>query len=137
MSLIKTGKFTADGNDVKLDLGFIPDYIKLINANAATGEVAVIEWFNQLGAAKEFQTVIVADNGSTGNTNFKYNSSTAEVEATVEGHKVQTTNPIMVYGDRGVQIDTSWMDDSDVIYFIAIASDRDENLGDAATWTSI
>ena len=134
MSLIKTGKFVATGSDVVLDLGFIPDYLKLINANAAAGEVAAIEWFNQLGAKKEFQTVIIADSGSTGNANFAYNSSTAEIEATVEQSSVQTSEPVKPLGSRGVQIDASWMDDSDVIYYLAIAADRDQDLGDAADW---
>lgn len=137
MSLIKTGKFTANGSTVKLDLGFVPDYFKIFNANAAAGEVAAIEWFNQLGATKEFQTVIVVDNGVTGNANHVYNTASAEISATVEGKAVQTTNPIKVYGDRGVQIDETFMEDSDVLYFVAIASDRDEDLGDAANWTSI
>jgi hypothetical protein len=134
MSQIKTGKFVATGSDVVLDLGFIPDYLKLINANAAAGEVAAIEWFNQLGATKEFQTVIIADSGSTGNANFAYNDASAEIEATVEQSSVQTSEPVKPLGKRGVQIDASWMDDSDVIYYLAIAADRDQDLGDAANW---
>lgn len=134
MSLIKTGKFVATGDDVILDLGFIPDYLKLFNANAAAGEVAVIEWFNQLGKTKEFQTVIIADDGSTGNKNFVYNEASAEIEDTIEESSVQTSEPVKPLGKRGVQIDASWMDDSDEIYYLAIAADRDEDLGDAANW---
>jgi len=134
MGMIKTGKFVADGNDVILNLGFVPDYLKLCNANAATGEIAVIEWFNQCGAGKEFETRIIADNGSTGNTSFRYLSSGGEVEATVEQATVQTSDPIQVTGSRGVQVDASWMDDGDVIYYLAIQADRDEDLGDAADW---
>ncbi len=134
MPLIKTGKFIATGSDVVLDLGFIPDYLKLFNANAATGEVAVIEWFNQLGAEKEFQTVIIVDNGTTADKNFVYDAATAAIEATVEESSVQSSEPVKPQGARGVQIDASWMDDSDVIYYLAIAADRDQDLGDAADW---
>ena len=134
MPLIKTGKFEATGSDVVLDLGFIPDYLKLFNANAATGEVAVIEWFNQLGAEKEFQTVIIVDNGTTADKNFVYNEATAEIEATVEQSSVKTVDPVQPQGARGVQIDASWMDDGDMIYYLAIASDRDQDLGDAEDW---
>jgi hypothetical protein len=134
MSLIKTGKFEATGDDVILDLGFIPDYLKLFNADAATGEVAVIEWFNQLDAEKEFQTVIIEDDGTSGKANFVYDSSTAEVKATVEESSVQTSDPVKTLGKRGVKIDASWMEDSDVIYYLAIAADRDEDLGDSDNW---
>jgi hypothetical protein len=134
MSLIKTGKFEATGDDVILDLGFIPDYLKLFNADAATGEVAVIEWFNQLDAEKEFQTVIIADDGTSGKTSFVYNNSSAEVEAIVEQSSIKTVDPVQPQGARGVQIDASWMDDGDMIYYLAIASDRDQDLGDAADW---
>ena len=134
MAVIKTGKFVATGSDVILDLGFVPDYLKLFNANAATGEVMAIEWFNQAGAGKEFHTTVIADNGTTGNASFGYVSSGGEVEATVESTTVQTSDPVQVTGKRGVQIDASWMDDGDVIYYIAIKADRDQDLGDAANW---
>jgi len=134
MGQIKTGKFTATGSDVILNLGFVPDYLKLFNANAASGEVMAIEWFNQSGEGKEFHTTRIADSGSTGNTNFSYVSSGGEVEATVEEATVQTSDPVQVTGKRGVQIDASWMDDGDVIYYLAIQADRDQDLGDAADW---
>ena len=135
MSLIKTGKFVATGSDVNLDLGFIPDYLKLMNQNAAAREIAVIEWFYQLGATKEFQFRKILDNADNTEANFIVNTSTAEVKATFATVSVTASpDPVKVEGERGVTIDASWMDDSDVIYYIAIKSDRDQDLGDAINW---
>jgi len=49
----RTGHFEADGNAVNLDLGFVPDYIKIINTGAADTEVFMLEWFREFGDAKD------------------------------------------------------------------------------------
>lgn len=134
MGQILTGKFVADGNDVVLDLKHIPGYLKLFNANAAAGEVAVIEWWYQMGATKELDIRKLTDSGSTGTDTLTFETSGAEIKATVEESTVHATDPIQPLGKRGVKIDASWMDDSDVIYYLAIIPDRDQDLGDAADW---
>jgi hypothetical protein len=133
MGQILTGKFVADGNDVVLDLKHIPGYLKLFNANAANGEVAIIEWWYQMGAGKELDVRKITVGTGTP-TNLTYEVSAAEIEATVEESTVHATDPIQPLGKRGVKIDASWMDDSDVIYYLAIIPDRDQDLGDAADW---
>jgi len=65
MGQIKTLKFISDGNAANLDLGFIPAYARILNANAAVNEVASMEYFNQCGDAQEFWKYAIADNGTT------------------------------------------------------------------------
>ena len=137
MGQIRTGHFEADGNDVNLILGFVPSYLRLFNANATTGEVAVLEWFGaEMGDAKEFRTTIIADNGSTANTNFSYASSGGDL-ADYDTNAITTTDPdsiednyIQVTGGKGVTIDGSFMEDSDEVFYLAIEADRDVDHGD-------
>ncbi|MBI9081493.1 MAG: hypothetical protein JEY79_17345 [Pseudodesulfovibrio sp.] len=53
MGQIITGSFTSDGNAANLILGFVPDRIQLINANAADTEVMMLDWFKLMGDSKE------------------------------------------------------------------------------------
>lgn len=50
---VRTGHFEANGSAVNLILGFVPDYIKIINVNAADTEVFMLEWFREFGDAKD------------------------------------------------------------------------------------
>lgn len=47
--IIKAGHFQADGDSYDLNLGFVPDYIKLYNLNATAGEVIIYEYFGDMG----------------------------------------------------------------------------------------
>lgn len=129
MPQIRTGHFISDGNAYNLVLGFVPSYLKLFNLMAAAGEVAMIEWFGELGDDKEIQTKMLADNGSTGNTTFTYVASGGSVQD-YDAKSISLVNPILVSGGKGVTIATGWLDDNDVIYYIAIEADRDVNHGD-------
>ena len=137
MAQIRVGHFEADGNAVTLKLGFVPDYFTAINQSAATGEAAKVEWFgDEMGDSKEFQTVIIADNGSTANTNFAYESSSGVISAvgstlTVDtGTENDDDDPVRVTNEMGVTIAASFMDDGDEVWYLAVAADRDYDHGD-------
>jgi hypothetical protein len=134
MGQILTGKFIADGNDAVLDLKHIPAYLELFNANAVAGEVGLIKWWYHMGAAKELDIKVIADNGETGNENLTYETSAATIKETVESGTVQAVDPVQPEGKRGVKIDASFMEDGDEIYYFAVVADRDQDLGDAADW---
>ena len=230
MGQIKTGKFISTGSAVNLNLGFIPAWAKIINHNAAADEVAVLEYWNQLGDSKdlwyynanaggavaqiilphtsggyltEYDTVsvgktkactfddtggaaedlITCTNGAadlpkngdvvkfaaaggalpttapTALPNYfvidsgKYSATTFRISTvSPDSGKAQTvvdfggdggactfinvSNPgaVDVIGGKGLTISASFSDDSDVISFIAIEADRDEDLGDSANW---
>lgn len=54
-SNIIVGKVVSDGGDVNISLGGVPDYIKVINIDAAVTEIAVLEWFHGMGDDAEVQ----------------------------------------------------------------------------------
>lgn len=64
MGQIATRTFIGTGADMNLELGFIPAYARIINANGAAGEVMVLEYFNLNGDAKEFWHYCINDAGT-------------------------------------------------------------------------
>lgn len=132
MPQVKFGHFQSAGTAYNLELGFIPDYLELINANAVTGEVAVIKWFGaEQGDDKAFQYTILVDNGSTGDANFATVASGGHASA-FDTQTVNTSNPVKITGEYGVTIAATWMDDDDEIWYVAMQGDRDEDKGDVA-----
>jgi len=65
MGQIATRTFISDGNAANIDIGFIPAYAKILNANAAVNEIVAMEYFNLGGDAKEFAKYIINDQGTT------------------------------------------------------------------------
>ncbi len=131
MSQIVTGHFEADGADVKIPIGFKPDYMRIINQAAAVGEVAIIEWFGEeQGIVKEFQTKILADDGTTSNLNHNY-SAAGEVEALVETTTPSVAAGLLTWvGELGIQLDATFMDDGDEIWYVAMRADKVTDHGD-------
>lgn len=129
MNQIRVGHLEADGALVNLVLGFVPAYIKVVNINAATGEIGVVEWFSEMGDNKELQWIIVADNGTTANTIPKYVSS-GGIVSEYNTTSVQTSDPVQVLGGEGVTIAAAFMDDGDEVYYFAVMPDRDVDAGD-------
>jgi len=126
-----TGTFIADGNDVKIPIGFKPDFMTIINQMAAEDDVAKIEWFGELqGATKEFHTVRIMPDGTAGKMNFLYQAA-GEIESLVETStpSIVSTN-LSQTGEWGVQLDASFMDDSDVIWYAAMRADKVVDHGD-------
>lgn len=64
MGQIATRTFIATGAAMNLELGFIPAYARILNANAAAGEVMVLEYFNLNGDSKEFWHYCINDQGT-------------------------------------------------------------------------
>jgi hypothetical protein len=131
MARIKTFHFEADGNAYNLNLGWVPDYVKIMCANAATGEVVETEWFKDMDDDAGFITTVIADNGVTSDKNKVYAGSGAGISE-YDSTSVQTTNPVMITGGKGVTIAAALMDNSDEVWGIAIQSDEDKDIGDVA-----
>lgn len=94
----------------------------------------------------ELSTYYVIDSESYGTGTFRI-SSTAPgrgtqsavdlgSDGTGTNYFINASNPgaVDVTGGKGLTISASFQADSDVIFYIAIEADRDENLGDAADW---
>ncbi len=114
------GHFQADGDAHNLSLGFTPSIFEVWNANAAAGEDGhIIHFFDD---GNEFHTKMIADNGSTGNTNHNYRSS-SQIISSYAGTSSAA---------KGVTIGASFMDDNDEIYWRAFKADKDTDAGDIA-----
>jgi len=126
-----TGKLTADGSAVSIDFGSIPTYFMVINANAADTEVIKIEWFQRAGDSVELWHYYHENDGGGDVATPVWKSSGGYISEK-DTTTVDTSNPVQHRGCKGITIAADFMDDSDVLYFLAIKSDRDVNLGDAA-----
>lgn len=126
MATIKVGTFIADGNDVTLPIGFVPDHFTIINTGVSDTETIKIEWYKLAGVGNEFISTYTAD-GNDVNHDW---ITTGDVDTTVTSGTVQTTGTVQVTGAYGIIIDESFMDDSDVCYYTAIKADAATNHGD-------
>ena len=121
---IRIGHFEADGAAVNLPLGFIPQYIMLINQAAADGEPIMIQCFGtEMGDAKEIWHLRHANDGGSDRDTPVYKSSGGYIQD-YDTTSVQTSDPVKPTGGKGVTISASWMDDGDEIWYVAIEGDR-------------
>ena len=129
MAQVQCGHFQGSGADVDLPLGFKPDYLVLINQNAAGGEVAKIEWFGEeQGVIKEFHWTVT--DGSN-ETNFAYVTA-GDINAVTE-----TSTPTIVSANQqvtggwGITIDSTFMGtDDDEVWYMAMRADKVVDHGD-------
>lgn len=61
MAKVVTGNFTADGNAYDLNLGFVPQHIRIQNLNAGATEVFCMEWYQEMGDGNEIQYLVEGD----------------------------------------------------------------------------
>lgn len=60
---IKVGSYTGDGAAQTFNLGFVPDYIRIVNAT--DGDIAW-EWFEGMTDGHALQSISVVDNATSG-----------------------------------------------------------------------
>lgn len=63
MDQVKIGTVTGTGAAINVELGWIPDYVRIVNA---TDGDTIHEWFNGMGAGDAIKELSVTDNGATG-----------------------------------------------------------------------
>jgi hypothetical protein len=100
-SKIVAGYFTAAGTPVvvNVDLGFIPDYVKLVGEGAAAADISIIEWFGE--DTKALKHTVIADNGATGSKNQEWITSggPSKIDSAVQFPKRWTASTAWVVGD--------------------------------------
>ena len=131
MGQIRTGHFEADGGAHNLVLGFVPSYLLVINAGAADTEVWKLEWFDEMGDAQEIWHYMINNDGAD-DVDTPVKKGSGGYISEYDTNSVQTSDPILVGGGKGVTIAAAFMDDSDEVYYVAIESDRDVDHGDIA-----
>jgi len=117
---IRVGHFKADGGLHNLELGFVPNYFRIVNADASAGDVDVVEWWGETN--KEIQHKKLVDNGSTGNSNHNYEESSGIISE----YSGSSSN------SEGVTIAASFMEDNDECYYLAMKTTRAVDHGDIA-----
>jgi hypothetical protein len=125
---IEFGTVISSGAAINLDFeAGVPDHIEVYNLMAAAGEVFKVDWFSNMGDAKEIQYKALADNGSTGGLTLDYVSSggyISERDADAIAASTGTTR------HQGVTIGADFSDDNDVIYYKAFFNCQFKNRGD-------
>ena len=44
---IRTGRFISDGGDVSIPVGFIPDWLRIVEMSGGSAGIVMLEWFRQ------------------------------------------------------------------------------------------
>ena len=65
---VKTGSVTGTGSIIRVDLGFAPSYVRLINKDDAGSLWPTMDWFPAMGDGYALKTLKVVDSGTTGNS---------------------------------------------------------------------
>lgn len=120
------GHFEADGADINLDLGFVPNYFRIINFMAADTEVAMIEWWKEMGDGVAIHWI----NSDTGEQNFLPKSSGGLIAEYNTAAFSEVSSTVSATGFQGVTILAAFMDNSDECYFEAHGTDREKDFGD-------
>jgi len=64
---VRTGTVEGTGSAINIELGWIPDYVKVFNYDDAGSLFPTIEWWKGMPDASGLKTLRVVDSGSTGN----------------------------------------------------------------------
>lgn len=67
-----TGQVIGTGAAINVQLGWLPDYVKVFNPNDAGSLWPTMEWGNGMGAGKGFKTLKAVDSGATGNASSAF-----------------------------------------------------------------
>lgn len=62
-----TGSVEGTGSAINVELGFVPEYVKVFNYDDAGSLFSTLEWWNGMTNGHALKTSSVADNGATGN----------------------------------------------------------------------
>jgi hypothetical protein len=132
----KVGTFISAGLDYDIPIGFVPDYLLIINENAVSPEVGRIEWFGtDQGVLNELQTLVIDEDGAgTQESQLAItDDASGHINAIVEiSTPVITASNQSVEGQIGITLDAAFHSDSDVIRYVAMRSDHTEDHGDVA-----
>lgn len=69
---IKVGTYEGTGAAINIELGWVPDYVRVVNTEDGD---AIWEWFNGLGAGDAIFEQSIDDDGTSGNSSLALISS--------------------------------------------------------------
>lgn len=82
------GSVTGTGSAINVALGWIPDYVKLVNHEDVAGLEPIIEWTKTMGDGHGVKYLSIADDGTT--TNVSHEAITT---GGVSGYPGDATQP--------------------------------------------
>jgi hypothetical protein len=82
---MKVGTYTGTGAAINVSLGFIPDYVRIINANDAGALDPSLDWIKGMGDGFGLKQLRIVDNATTAN----------------KSQAIVTTNGISAYAGDG------------------------------------
>lgn len=104
---IKTGTYTGTGAAITFQLGFVPDYIRVINTT--DGDEAW-EWFNGMTDGHALYQRSVTDNATTGNASM----------SRITSNGVTASNPTDFTNKKGFTVGTALSESTKVFGYIAV-----------------
>ena len=108
MGNIKVGTVTGTGVAINISLGFIPDYVRIVNV---TDGDTIHEWFYGMGAADAIKAINVVDSGSSGAAGLSLITS-----AGIDAYVGDSSNA------KGFTISSTISEADKVLRYVAIAS---------------
>jgi len=108
MNEVVTGAVTGTGNDINVELGFVPSYVKVVNRTklGTDGNLIALEYWDGMGAGNAIGTVEVVE----GSANTSHNLA----NKTSDGVTV-ITSPFY-----GFKIPAAFQGSGDELYYIAV-----------------
>lgn len=70
-----TGTVEGTGSAINIELGFTPVKVKCFNIDDAGGLDCTLEWITGMAAASGIKTLLIADDGTSGNNSSEYVTS--------------------------------------------------------------
>lgn len=104
---IKVGSYTGTGAAINVELGFTPDYVKVINV---TDGDEYWEWFSSMTNAHAIYTRTVTDNGVTGNASI----------TRITANGITPLNPTDFTTKQGFTIGTALSESGDTFAYVAV-----------------
>ncbi len=125
MSQIKVGKITATSAEASggknVNVGFIPEYLKVWNEDAADGEVAILERFG--GQADDASLAYYKMTNGTGTDNTLVDDTTNGLTDYSAGSIAEASDEVSDSGFQGFTIPAAFIGDGDVIHYLAIGAE--------------
>ena len=125
MAKIKIGTFTsAAGAAETINTGFKPDYVKVINQNASTDGIMMVEWFGATqGDEKAFHTFSSNAAGAVISPLYDATATTTGPISNTGSEPSVSAGALTFSGEEGFIVDADFLDASDVVWYVALQSD--------------
>lgn len=120
---MNSGSFTVSDGSAATNIacGFVPEYIRVANANVATTEIAILEDFKDQADGDSFAHEQTDNDGGSDATSIGVEGTNGL--SAYNTNSVQATDPVQITGGQGFTIPAAFYDTNDVIHWVAWGHD--------------